>query len=639
MSEIFVTDHTKKDNDWKADGNTTTIPPFYYLYTEDPKEAYAELEEISKNNEYLGMDTEANSLEWEMPDTEQHGFSVAGKDKALYIHGKASLDQDVLNLLSSIINKQSTIWFNISFDLHILEKYGVVYDSWDKKLGHDVYIMSRLNNRGDTRGGHSLKANAFTYLGHENLPDFKKLLNKYGDISAIPIEILARYGAFDARITYDLFMQLRTILQREVILGKENKTLWDYYLDEHLEATEVTYRMERNGMYIDKDYLSQINDEAKDVVDGIGQWWERVTGTLLQSPQQKAFFFFDLQGHDVISKTGTGSPSTEESVLQILAKEKNDVWADLYVNTIAPASKILSTYTTPILERIVRIGEPRIHGSFSIPRARTGRAASSDPNLQNIPSKGIWGNRMRKSFCAPPDCVFVRSDYSQLELRCLAHMTQDPEWIEMFMEGGDPHQLTADTVGVIRNQAKVINFGIIYGMSAKALAGEIKNWGAGDISEAEAQQYIDSFLGNFEKTSVWMQRVRDYARQVGYVQTILGRKRWLPAIDSRNSYDRGSAERKAVNTVIQGSAADIMNRGAIFAMQVIDEYNRIHESKIEMAAMVHDEIAVYVPETEDMCGVARMIGTALESAGNYVNLRVPLVAEPMIGNSWLEVKD
>lgn len=640
--KYLESDHVKTDNGWKVAGYESTIPPFNFSIINEPEEALQKLSDMFRDNDYLGMDTETTSLEWEMPETEMHGFSVAGKQEAIYIHGPASVKEDVLTLLEYGLNTEETVWFNFPFDLHVLERYGIKYE-WNGKA-HDAYVMSRLNNRGDTRGGHSLKANGFLYLGHEDLPDFSKLLVQYGDIHSIPINILGRYGAFDSRLSYDLFIQLRNILKHEKVLGTENKTLYDYYKEEHMKVLEVAYRMEKNGMFIDVPFLKETDKMAREVVEGVGNFWEKATGTLINSPQQKAYFFFDLMGYDVISTTDTGNPSTDSSSLKELVKKEGDVWADLYVNTISPASKILSTYTSPILERVNELGKPYIHGSFSVPKARTGRWSSSNPNLQNIPAHGKWGKRMRQSFSAPPGYKFLRADYSQLELRCLAHFSQDPVWIDTFMEGGDPHELTAETVGVSRDQAKVINFGILYGMQSKSLAQEMRNWGVGDISEREAQQYIDSFMSNFQVTRQWMERVKNYARKVGYVQTILGRKRWLPAISDRNDYDRGRAERKAVNTVIQGSAADIMNRGAIYAMGVVDEYNKSHnhmklELPIRMADVVHDEIGLYIPETEHMYGIARMVGTALESAGNYVGLRVPLVAEPSLGDSWLEVKE
>ena len=638
MISAFITDHSVTAEGWEVLGNSSMIPPFNFSITDSPSDALMMMETIVRGNEVVGMDTEANALDWEMPTTAMHGFSMAGEDMALYVYGRASIDQAVLDYLTWIINNHPTAWYNINYDLHILEKYGVVYE-WNG-MAHDIYIMSRLNNRGDNFSDGGLKGTAYTYLDHENLPTIKKYLSQYeNDINNIPIEILGRYGAFDSRITYDLFNPLRTILQQEEILGKAGKTLWDYYLEEHLTATEGTYRMERNGMHIDVDFLREIDAEALSVIEKTGSFWERATGCNMNSSVQKSWFFFNVMGHKAKKKTTFGKGSTEASVMRDLALE-GDVWADVYVNTIAPANKVRSTYIQPFLERTTLLGKPWIHGSFTIPRARTGRTASSDPNLQNIPARGKWGKYMRQVFNAPDGYKFLRADYSQLELRVLAHFTQDPAWLDMFMEGGDPHQLTADTVGVSRDQAKVVNFGIIYGMSPKALAINMKEWGAGNFSEAEAGEIIDTYFSNFGATKGWMDRVHHYARQLGYVQTILGRKRWLPEINGRNPYERSRAERQAVNTIIQGSAADIMNRGIINTMELVDNYNAFDTAGLPMmlADVVHDEIGVYVPVNEYTDSLAVRVGVALMNAGHYCGMIVPLVAEPELGDNWMEVK-
>lgn len=634
---VRVEEHSKVAKGWEVLGHTSTIPPFNFLITNNIDEAYEEIIRLRSHNEILGMDTETNSLEWEMPTTEMHGFSVAGADNSIYVYGMASSSRRIIDTISTIINESRTAWYNISYDLHILEKYGIIYN-WSG-LAEDVYIMSRLNNRGDNFSDGGLKGTAFTYLDHANLPKISALLSKYGTINDIPIEILGRYSAFDARITYDLYYPIYNIISREKILGKGDKTLYDYYKEEHLKATEGTYKMEQNGMYINIPFLKQVDNEALQVITDAGNFWERATGCNMNSSSQKSYFFFDVLGHKSKKKTDAGTPSTEAGVLRDLAID-GDRWANLYVNTIAPASKIRSTYTQPIIDKTARLGSPWIHGSFSIPKARTGRAASSDPNLQNIPVKGVWGGYMRQSFSAPLYYKFVRADFSQLELRVLAHFTSDPAWLEMFRAGGDPHELTATTVGVTRDQAKVVNFGIIYGMSPKALAMNMKEWGVGNMSEQQAEEIIGTYFTKFAKTREWMDRVHEYTRKLGYVQTILGRKRWLPDINSRNTYDRGKAERQAVNTIIQGSAADIMNRGIINTVAVVNNYNAFmkDDKPMMLATVVHDEICCYVAENQYLEALASRVGKALQNAGEYVGLRVPLVAEPQIGLNWSEVK-
>ena len=959
MSNIkaYVEDHIVTAEGWEVHGHSDMIPPFNFLITDDPDEALDLMGKIVSQNEIVGMDTETNSLEWEMPTTSMHGFSMAGENSALYVHGRACLNSKVLDYLSWLVNNHQTAWYNINYDLHILEKHGVVYE-WNG-MAHDVYIMARLNNRGDNFSDGGLKGTAFTYLDHENLPSFKKYLNKYkGDINEIPMEILGRYGAFDARITYDLFIPIRKILQTEIVYGRD-RSLWDFYTEVHLRATEGTYRMERNGMYIDTDFLTKVDAEALVVIEDTGAFWQKATGCNMNSSRQKGHFFFDVMGHKSNKKTASGKASTEAGIMRDLALD-GDIWAGIYIHTIAPANKIRSTYTKPILDRTNRIGVPWIHGSFSIPRARTGRTAcvpttsqaltesgwksyhdlnigdkimgfdilkeeytwtnvknihvgrdyvgliktnrghetrynkgiyctgnhrwvikhkqsniigfgyaenknqyyntllqndtkfpepsssilnpeqaflygwyltdgwkietssgrvamethlvkersikfiedncsgytkseyenktrfyfgvnefdtvystaknmtpselimnlsqharqsmlsamleadgskrknnerydrfacerggnkrvneyfevlatslgiiwtatnkvlpskkyfmsynlhksterykqdnkwrpehettvwcpetscgtwimkqgdevvitgnSSDPNLQNIPAKGKWGKLMRQAFSAPDGYKFLRVDYSQLELRVLAHFTKDPVWMDMFFAGGDPHQLTGDTVGVTRDQAKVVNFGIIYGMSGKALMMNMKEWGAGNISEQEANEIIDTYFGKFPATRMWMDSVKKWARELGYVQTILGRKRWLPDITSHNTYDRSRAERQAVNTIIQGSAADIMNMGIVNCAELVDNYNAYalltedHRPML-LADVVHDEVGIYVPINKHTDALAQRVSKALTTAGEHVGLRVPLIAEPQLGDNWMEVKE
>ncbi len=637
MIEYRVTDHERVANGWKVGGLISTIPPFNFKIIEDPELAVVAIKSIA-NSGLFACDVETTSLEWEMPDFEVFGLSVADQDNAVYILGDAVLDKRVLKALEEAINTQTSIWYNLPFDLHALEQYDVNY-AWNG-LAQDVFIMSRLNNRGDLPKDGGLKTTAYNYLDIDGIPTFKKLLGARKTIHEIPVLELGRYGAFDARVTYDLYHPIKTILENEIILGKNKKynNLFEYYQGVHLRATQATFRMESNGMFINESRLREVDEQASEFAEKLGTFWEGATGTNKGSSQQKAYFFFDVQNHESKSKTPAGAPATDSTVLEALSQE-GDVWAKIYAEMIAPANKIRTTYTLPTLDRISRAEKPWIHGSFVIPRARTGRTASASPNLQNIPSKGKWGKLMRECFSAPEGYLYLRGDYSQLELRCLAHFSRDPAWVELFNSGGDGHVLTAETIGITRDQAKVVNFGVNYGMTPKSLAANMRIWGVGNTTTAEAEIIMESYFTHFAHVKQWMERVIYFARKYGYIQTILGRKRWLPEINARNSYERGQAERKAVNTVIQGTAADIMHIGTIEAMKIVDRFNnKFPDTPALLANVVHDELGMYVPIHEHTELLRDMIGGALESAGTICGLSVPLIAEPDIGNNWLEVK-
>lgn len=626
---------TVKENDSLA------IPPFNYSVITKPKEALKEMEKIFSSGVF-GADVETNSLSWEMPNFMMHGFSLAGLENSLYIHGRAGTDEKVLNFLKEAMNDPSIThaWYNFPFDAHSLEQYDVFYD-WSSNSVEDVQIMTWLDNKEDLHGSGSLKRDALRYLKSIKapLPSFKDILLSGESIDDIDPDVLYRYGAFDSRITYDLFFALKSILQGvESVHG--DKTLFDSYKEMSLKVLHPIFKMERNGMHIDIKKLEEVLEGTTEVEETTTAFWQAVTGVNANSYKQKAHFFYDVMNHPVEMKTTEGGTPSTDSTMMHRWSSKGDPYADLYINIISPAGKIKGTYAEPFLAQIKRLGFPYIHGNLKVPGTRTGRLSSNNPNLQNIPVKGKWGKMMREVFSAPPGYDFLRADYSQLELRVLTHYTQDPHYMQVFQDNGDPHQMTADLLGIERDQAKVINFGIIYGMTGIGIAFNMEKWGMGSISEKEAEEMRLAHLEQFPVTRRWINRVHTVASELGFVETISGRRRYLPNINHSVPNLRGKDENKAVNTVVQGSAADIMNIGIINVDKLYDGYNKVLNKPILLATTVHDELCSYVPK-DDIIPVefiAQRTADGLVYGGTYFNLKVRLTVDPGLGANWGEVK-
>jgi DNA polymerase I len=391
----------------------------------------------------------------------------------------------------------------------------------------------------------------------------------------------------------------------------------------------VLYTIERNGVLLDLNLLATQSRELGEKMQTLEALAFEAAGQPfnLNSPKQIQEILFGKLGLPVLKKTPGGTPSTDEDVLQQLALDYPLPKLLLDYRSLA---KLKSTYTDK-LPRMVNLATGRVHTNYSQAVAITGRLASSDPNLQNIPVRTAEGRRIREAFIAPPGNQIISADYSQIELRIMAHLSQDASLLQAFAEGRDIHTATAAEIfGMPLNEigteqrrvAKVINFGLIYGMSAFGLASNL------GLERAAAQAYIDRYFARYPGVAAYMQRTREEAKQKGYVETVFGRRLWVPEIHSSNGQRRQGAERAAINAPMQGTAADLIKL-AMLAVQRWLETNNMH-SKLIM--QVHDELVLEVPDNE----VAEVKRELPRLMSQVAVLSVPLVAEVGVGRNWEE---
>jgi len=401
------------------------------------------------------------------------------------------------------------------------------------------------------------------------------------------------------------------------------------YRDIELPVREVLFRMERNGVLIDSKLLHAQSRELGEKLMAIETQAFEAAGQPfnLNSPKQIQEILFDKLGLPVKKKTPSGTPSTNEDVLQELALDYPLPKILLEHRGLA---KLKSTYTDK-LPQMVNAQTGRVHTSYSQAVAVTGRLASSDPNLQNIPVRSAEGRRIREAFIAPEGSRIMSADYSQIELRIMAHLSGDSGLLKAFANGEDIHRATAAEVfGVApeavsseqRRYAKVINFGLIYGMSAFGLASQL------DIERSAAQQYIDLYFARYPGVADYMQRTREQAKKQGYVETVFGRRLWLPEINGANGMRRQAAERAAINAPMQGTAADLI-KIAMIAVQGWLEKEKL-QSKLIM--QVHDELVLEVPRDE----VPEVRNKLRELMCHVAELKVPLEVGLGEGGNWDE---
>jgi DNA polymerase-1 len=396
-----------------------------------------------------------------------------------------------------------------------------------------------------------------------------------------------------------------------------------------LPTSVVLQKIERNGVLIDAEKLAaQSNELAARIVELEQQAYELAGGPFnLGSRRQIGKIFFGKLQLPVIKKTATGAPSTDEEVLQKLAE---DYPLPKILLEHRGLSKLKSTYTDK-LPKMVNPKTGRVHTNYAQAVAITARLAANDPNLQNIPGRTAEGRRIREAFVAPQGSVIVSADYSQIELRIMAHISEDEAMLRAFAAGEDIHRATAAEIFGVppeevqseqRRYAKVINFGLIYGMSAFGLA---QNLG---IERGAASNYIERYFQRFAGVKRYMDETRLLAKERGYVETVFGRRLWLPEINSPNGPRRAGAERAAINAPMQGTAADLIK----LAMIAVQDWIEKDALRTRMVMQVHDELVLEVPQDElDL--VKRKLP---ELMGGVATLKVPLVAETGVGNNWEE---
>ena len=503
---------------------------------------------------------------------------------------------------------------NIKYDLIILRRYGIE----PRGISFDAMIASHLSRPEERH--HNLEEIARHYLNYEML-SYKELAGKEGKIAQVPVDRVAFYAAEDAEIVYRVKRPL------EEALEKAGATR--LFSEVEVPLISVLARMECNGILVDKDVLAAQGKEIRGKLAIIEHDLYEMAGEEFNpnSPRQVAQVLFDHLGLPVIDKTRTG-PSTSARVLTELAVHHPLPGKLIEYREL---QKLLSTY----IDRLPAAINPdtgRIHTSFHQTSTATGRLSSSDPNLQNIPTRTEIGERIRRAFVAPPGSVLIGADYSQIELRLLAHMSGDSALIAAFRDEKDLHRMTASRIFAIpeeavtdklRDAAKRINFGIIYGISPFGLAREL------GIPRNEAKDYIDRFFAAYPRAKEFIDELIARATERGYAETILGRRRPLSHLKSNNVPRRNFDKRNAVNTPIQGSAADLIK----LAMLKLDQLIETETLTAKMLLQIHDELIFEVRE-DDASAAGEIIKRTMEGV---MELRVPLTCKVKTGRNWAEI--
>ena len=506
---------------------------------------------------------------------------------------------------------------NAKYDQHVLATHGVALAG----IVHDTLLESYVL---ESHQRHDMDSLATRVLGAKTISYDEVTGTGAKRIGFDQVDIVraSEYAAEDADITLQLHLGMYPRIAADDKLR---------YIYESIEmpAREVLFRIERNGVLVDADLLSAQSRELGQKMMELESRAHTEAGQPfnLNSPKQIAEIFFEQKGMPVVKKTPSGAPSTDEEVLAKLALDHPLAKMLLDYREIA---KLKSTYTDK-LPRMVNAKTGRVHTNYGQATAVTGRLASNDPNLQNIPVRTAEGRRIREAFIAPPGSVIISADYSQIELRIMAHISEDANLLRAFEAGEDIHRATAsemfgrplkEVTSEERRYAKTINFGLIYGMQAFGLAQQM------GIERATAQAYIQSYFTRYPGVKRYMDETRARAKEEGFVETVFGRRLWLPEIRSSNAGRRGNAERAAINAPMQGTAADLIKLAMIATQQWL-ERERL-ASKLIM--QVHDELVLEVPEGERDIVMKNLPGLM----GNVASLKVPLLVELGVGRNWDE---
>jgi DNA polymerase-1 len=506
---------------------------------------------------------------------------------------------------------------HLKYDRHVFANHGIALAGIAADTLLESYVL-------ESDQPHDLGALATRHLGLKTI-SYDAVTGKGANrisFSQVGVEQAATYAAEDADVTLRVHQALTPQF-------KEDARLDSLYRDIELPVAEILFRMERTGVLIDSVVLAQQSDALGRRLMEIETSAHALAGQPfnLNSPKQLAEILFTQQGLPVVKKTPSGTPSTDEEVLAKLAEDYPLPKCLLEHRTLA---KLKGTYTDK-LPKMVNSATGRLHTSYSQAVAVTGRLASSEPNLQNIPIRTAEGRRIRAAFVAPPGCRLVSADYSQIELRIMAHLSNDAGLLNAFARGEDVHRATAAEVFGItplevsndqRRAAKAINFGLIYGMSAFGLAKQI------DVDRTSAQTYMDRYFARYPAVARYMEETRSLAREKGYVETVFGRRLWLPEIRASNAGRRQGAERAAINAPMQGTAADLIK----LAMIAVQGWLDTEGMQSRLILQVHDELVLEVPEDELTSVKAAL---PLLMAG-VAKLSVPLLAEVGEGANWDE---
>ena len=578
-----------------------------------------------KQAKLFALDTETDNLDYMAANLVGISFALENGEAAYlplqldYLGAPKTLEKTTaLSLLKPILENPAIqkVGQNFKYDLTIFARNGIDVQG----VAFDTMLESYVLN---STGRHNMDDLAKRYLGHQTI-SFEEIAGKGKNqltFNQIPLEKATEYAAEDADVT----MKLQQVLWEK--LSKE-PTLEKLFKEMELPLLGVLSRMERRGVLIDSDALFLQSNEIANRLSELEEQAYVLAGQTfnLASTKQLQEILFDKLGLPVIQKTPKGAPSTNEEVLEELAfsHELPKVLVEH-----RGLSKLKSTYTDK-LPQMVNPQTGRVHTSYHQAVTATGRLSSSDPNLQNIPIRNEEGRRIRQAFIAREGFTVVAADYSQIELRIMAHLSQDQGLINAFTQGKDIHRSTAAEIfGVAldevtseqRRNAKAINFGLIYGMSAFGLSRQL------GIGRADAQSYMDLYFKRYPGVQTFMHDIREKAKAQGYVETLFGRRLYLPDINSSNAMRRKGAERVAINAPMQGTAADIIKR----AMIQLDQKPQ-NDPDIAMIMQVHDEL-VFEVRSEKVAFYSKLIKTQMESAADLV---VPLIVDVGQGTNWDE---
>ena len=599
---------------------TLKTTPHNYQLVEN-QEDLKKLCDYFLTNKILSLDTETTSTS--AIEAELVGLSFAVKEfEAFYVPIPANREEalQIVNIFKPAYENPEILKVgqNLKYDLEVLRNYGIELKGkmWDTMIAHYL-IQPELH--------HNMDYMAEIYLNYQTI-HIDELIGPKGKNqksmrSLLPSQVY-EYAAEDADIT----LRLKNKLEPEL----KKAECEDLFYNIEMPLMPVLAGMEMNGVCLDTASLAETSKQFTNRMNEIEARIYELAGERfnIASPKQVGEILFDkLKIVEKAKKTKTGQYVTSEEVLQQL-RNKHEIVADILEHR--GLKKLIGTYIDA-LPKLINPKTGHIHTSFNQTITATGRLSSSDPNLQNIPIRGEDGKEIRKAFIPEPGCLFFSADYSQIELRVMAHLSQDAEMIKVFSEGKDLHAATAaniykkpieEVTRDERTKSKRANFGIIYGITVFGLAERL------DIPRDEAKMLIDGYFDTFPQVHDYMEKSKEVAREKGYVTTLFGRRRYLPDINSHNATVRGFAERNAINAPIQGTAADIIK------VAMIRIYNRFKAEGIrsKMILQVHDELnfSVYPDEKEKVEGIV------LQEMQNALNLSVPLVADSGFGKNWLE---
>ncbi|MDW2070397.1 DNA polymerase I [Vibrio sp. 2094] len=576
--------------------------------------------------ELFAFDTETDNLDYMLANLVGLSFAVDEGIAAYvpvahdYLDAPEQLDRDwVLEQLKPILEDaaKAKVGQNLKYDASVLARYDIEL----KGIKHDTMLESYIYN--SVGGKHDMDSLALRFLQHSCI-SFEQIAGKGKNqltFNQIELEQASPYAAEDADVTLRLHNRLFANIEQD-------ESLKTVYEEIEMPLVPVLSRIERTGVFIDEMKLSAQSVEITARLDELEKKAYEIAEQEfnMNSPKQLQAILFEKMGLPVVKKTPSGTPSTNEEVLQELAL---DYPLPKLILEYRGLAKLKSTYTDK-LPKMINPSTGRVHTSYHQAVTATGRLSSTDPNLQNIPIRNEAGRRIRQAFVAPSGHKILAVDYSQIELRIMAHLSGDQALLDAFRDGKDIHAATAaEIMGVSiedvsseqRRRAKAVNFGLIYGMSAFGLAKQL------GIPRGEAQAYMDTYFERYPGVMQYMEDTRSTAADKGYVETIFGRRLHLPEIKSRNGMRRKAAERAAINAPMQGTAADIIKKAMLLVDQWIQEEGN---GRVKLLMQVHDEL-VFEVEESSLSEIESKVQELMESAAE---LKVPLVAEAGHGDNW-----